>query len=255
VWLRHWNLVRDPFPPSGSLYVPTPGHEEAVARLLHAIRSGEQKVRLEAEAGIGKSMVLTRALGLARSPSLRLAIARAPLSGESLAIELARSLRLPIPNDAPPARGWRALADAARVLHAQRCRLVLAIDAFENLDTGDRHLVRLSHLDPIVTLILSGRPDPERTDDEAFSVPLSPLTRGESSDYLASKLRHAGRDAATFTPRALTTLHALADGVPRRLDRLAGLALRASALERLDRVGEELIDDLRRSEHNLLTAS
>jgi type II secretory pathway predicted ATPase ExeA len=249
LWPGHWNLVRDPFAPGGSPYVSTPGHDEAVAQLVHAIAAGERRVSLIAESGMGKTIVLTRALAKAKTPSLRVALAVAPVDGPSLMASLARSLRLRHDPESSAARSWRALVDAARLIRAQRGRLVLAVDSAQWLDTPEarRDLDRLVHLDsgpePIVTLIEVSQPvgDTSQIAHEAIPIPLGPLTRGETSAYLATKLRLAGRDAPTFTPRGLTCLHSLAGGVPGRLDRLARLALVAGGLEGVDRVDEEIL--------------
>jgi general secretion pathway protein A len=253
VWLRHWNLVRDPFPPSGGPYIATPGHDEAVARLVHAIRSGERLVSLQGEAGAGKTTILTRALSLVRSPKLRVASINSPVSEQMIAREFVRSLRLRSGTADP----WSNLTDAVRLIRAQAARLVLAIDGAEILAgrTGTRHLASLINLDPVVTVILTmpaGAFDPP---GDPFKVPLGPLTRGEASQYLASKLGQAGRNSPAFTPRGMTALHALADGIPRQLDRLAGQLLRAAALEHLDRISEELVEGVMASESTSLRLS
>jgi general secretion pathway protein A len=242
VWLRHWNLVRDPFPPSGGPYVATPGHDEAVARLVHAIRAGERIVSLQGDAGVGKTTLLARALSVARSPGLRMASINSPVDGQTIAREFARSLRL----RSGKTGSWNDLADAVRLIRAQAARLVLAIDGAEVLDGQEatRHLSRLIHLDPIVTVVLTMSPNGLDPPGDPFPVPLDPLNRGEATQYLASRLGQAGRDAPAFTTRGLTALHALTGGIPRRLDRLAGLALRASALERIDRIGEEVVEGI-----------
>jgi len=237
VWLRHWSLARDPFAPGGRPYIATPGHDEAVARLVHAIRSGLPSAVVRGEAGVGKSVVLTKALAEVRSPGLRVATSVAPADGASLLQDLARSLRLRIPDHPAVPRVWRALADAARLIREQRGRLILAIDSAESLDGPDdlRHLDRLLHLDPdgdpAPTLIrverLGDRPAPP---SDAFPIRLGPLTRGEATSYLAAKLCHAGRDGPTFTARSVTVIHGLAEGVPGRLDRLARMALIAAAV-------------------------
>ena len=71
---------------------------------------------------------------------------------------------------------------------------------------------------------------------------LAPLTRSEAAEYLARKLSAAGRSEATFTPRAITRLHLLSQGVPRGLDRLATLALMAGAMRGLEVIGPEVVE-------------
>ena len=47
-WIVHWGLNRDPFVERGGPYVPVPGHEEAVARLVHTIEAGHRLAVLSA---------------------------------------------------------------------------------------------------------------------------------------------------------------------------------------------------------------
>lgn len=232
MWLRHWNMTRDPFPAQGGSYVATPPHDEAVARVVHAVRSGERLAVVRAGSGLGKSMVLTRALSEARMPGLRIARADAPPDAASLHAQIARSLRLRPAQDRSQHQIWQSLTDAARLIAAQRGRLVIAVDDAHRL--ADRlDLDRLLCLDSgsTVTILSFERPRDDDSHPDAFSIRLDPLTRSESSAYLAAKLHLAGRDTPLFSPAAMTRLHALTAGVPRRLDRLAGLALRDAAVQ------------------------
>jgi type II secretory pathway predicted ATPase ExeA len=67
------------------------------------------------------------------------------------------------------------------------------------------------------------------------------LTRSDAEAYLNAKLAMAGRPERTFTPRAITGLHAAAAGNPRTLDRLASLGLMAGALRGLEIITPDVI--------------
>ena len=54
---------------------------------------------------------------------------------------------------------------------------------------------------------------------------LGPLTEAESSTYIVGRITDAGAQTPLFTPEALSALHNAADGLPRRLNHLADLAL------------------------------
>ena len=54
---------------------------------------------------------------------------------------------------------------------------------------------------------------------------LGPLTEAESSTYVLGRLAAAGATSPLFSPDALTALHRAADGLPRRLNHLADMAL------------------------------
>src|SRR3954468_19759112 len=68
VWKRHWKLLRDPFVGVASPYVSVSSHDEAVARLVDTIETGQRHAVIRAAAGLGKSMVLARAVAEARGP-------------------------------------------------------------------------------------------------------------------------------------------------------------------------------------------
>jgi type II secretory pathway predicted ATPase ExeA len=153
---------------------------------------------------------------------------------------------------------WRALVEAARLARWQGFQVVLAVDGFEGLvtDSDRMDLERLDELDPDpaarLTVLRLGRPEaidasnwdrPAPANDWSLSVRLEPLTRSETAVYVATKLEAAGRSEPTFTPRAITRLHAMSGGIPRGIDRLASLSLLASAFRRLEMVPPDVIDE------------
>jgi hypothetical protein len=130
VWTAHWGLNHDPFLERGAPYVPLPGHEEAVARLLHVIDSGQRLAVLRGAGGIGKSRVLHRALSEARLPARRFAFADANLDDEFLPNQLARALGARSSGLTSRGRdsGWAALERALRVCGHHGQHAILAID-------------------------------------------------------------------------------------------------------------------------------
>jgi type II secretory pathway predicted ATPase ExeA len=59
---------------------------------------------------------------------------------------------------------------------------------------------------------------------------------------LVAKLEYAGNPDRIFTPRALTRLHALSRGVPRKLEQLAVLCLIGGASRGLEVIQADLVD-------------
>ena len=86
VWYRHWGLSRHPFDDVDSPYVPLPSHDEALYRLVYAIEQGHRQVIFQAEAGLGKTTVLHRAIDETRSPRRRVVqVGRRPTGSRSSA--------------------------------------------------------------------------------------------------------------------------------------------------------------------------
>jgi MSHA biogenesis protein MshM len=248
---RHWKLRRDPFHGVDPPFVATPSHTEALARLVHAIEAGDRRILVRAGPGLGKTLLLGRALELARSPRRRIARANSPTDGAALMTALAEGLSGRVPTGVSRAVAWRALADAAQLCRLQELAVVLAVDDVQGLTSREDRLDldRLMHVDSHpkarVSIVLVGRDESEAdpmSDPWALTVRLVPLTRSEVGQYLAAKLASAGRDRPTFTPNAMTRLHALTAGIPRGLDRVASLALLAAAAQGREMVTPDIIE-------------
>jgi type II secretory pathway predicted ATPase ExeA len=234
-------------------------HEEAVARLVDTIETGQRRAVLTAGAGLGKSTVLARALAETRSPVRRSVLVSSSCDGASLLASLAEGLGRRVPLAASRALSWKALGEAVRLCRWQRFRVVLAIDDCQHLvDPVDRlDLARLDHLDihpeSRLTVLQVFRSD-EETEPSAAApsapwelvIRLPALTRSDAETYLTTKLSFAGRQGLTFTPRAITRLHAASSGNPRTLDRLASLSLMAGALRGLEIVTPDVIEGVAR---------
>jgi type II secretory pathway predicted ATPase ExeA len=251
VWQSYWRLRRDPFRDGRTAYVPTPGHEEAIARLVHAIASCERLAVLRAAAGLGKSVVLERAMVESRSSQRRIARLAGATASAALWGSLASRLGVPVAASAGRSEAWRALADAVRLARWQRLQIVCAFDDCQDLsEPDDRHdLERLLHLDPhpescltIIQVFRSSDDDFVAAAPWQLAIRLTPLSRAETEQYLRTKLSAAGRDEPAFTPRAIHRLHAISAGVPRGLDRLAALALFAGAGRGLPIITPEVIE-------------
>jgi len=251
--------MRDPFGGGRSPYVPVAPHEEAVARLVDTIETGQRRAVLRAGAGLGKSMVLARALTETRSPVRRSVLVSSSADGAGLLAGLAEGLGRRVPPGASRGLSWRALGEAVRLCRWQRLRVILAIDDCQHLtDPVDRlDLDRLAHLDTHaesrLTVLQVFRSD-EDAEPPGWSaaapwdllIRLPALTRGDAEAYLTAKLVMAGRPGLTFTPRAITRLHAASAGNPRTLDRLASLGLMAGALRGLEIVTPDVIEGVAR---------
>ena len=76
---------------------------------------------------------------------------------------------------------------------------------------------------------------------DALPARLKPMTRAEVGQYLSGKLRAAGRNDETFTPRAVTRIHAASGGIPRTLDRMASLSMMAAAFRGMEMISAEVV--------------
>lgn len=254
MWKRHWRIKGDPFLGPGAPYVPTSGHDEAVARLTSAIESGERLAVLRAGPGLGKSAVLARAVAESRAPRRRFARVHAPVDGPAMLAALAAGLGVPVATGAGRPAAWKALADAVRLCHWQKIHPILVIDDRHLLtEPADRRdLERLTHLTPNPAAWLTVLHAVCESDDDEpppawqVVIRLIPLLRSETSRYVDAKLAAAGRTDPAFTPEALRRLHDLSGGVPLGIDRLGSLSLMAGALGGLEQVTPDIVDGVAR---------
>jgi type II secretory pathway predicted ATPase ExeA len=254
-WLDHWRLSRNPFGPGASPYVPTPTHDEAVARLVDAVANRERSAVLRATAGLGKSVVLERVLSEVRSPRRRIVRLTAAGDGTTRLAVIAERFGIRVSSGAARSETWRALGDAVRLARWQRLQIVCAIDDCQTLTQYPdlQNLEHLRHLDPHADSCLTVLQAFQVREDDGESPPawqlairLVPLSRMETEAYLRHKLAAAGRDEPVFTARGLDRLHALAGGNPRGLDRLAGLGLRAAAWRALEMITPDVLEGVAR---------
>jgi type II secretory pathway predicted ATPase ExeA len=252
VWMSHWGLSRDPFAESDSPYVSLPSHDEAVARLLFAIETSQRRATLAGPAGLGKSTVLRKARLESQSPRRRFASIVCPPDKELLFASIAECLGQRVGREPSRLGSWRALERGVRLASLEGCQLVLAIDdCDQEVDaTVGRDLESLARLGSAVnadlTIILIERnvTGAHSAVNGAWSLPicLERLTRSQSERLLAAKLEHAGNSDRIFTPRAITRLHALSLGVPRKLEQLASLSLIGGAARGLEVIHPDLVD-------------
>jgi general secretion pathway protein A len=252
VWLQHWGLDRNPFGSANSPYVSLPSHDEAVARLVYSIERAERFVAFFADAGLGKTTVVRRAIDETRSVRRRWVLVNALSERTQLLGSVAVGLGLPFREGSSPERVWRSVARAVRSASMEGCHLVFVIDGGDEQLTPAtmKDLAALSAVGsrsaPTVSLIRVARgtphESPESSDRWALTIGLERLTCSQAGTYLSAKLADAGCPERVFTPRALTRLHSWSEGVPRGLDQLATLSLMAGALLGLEVVTPEVVD-------------
>src|SRR5271157_6094613 len=251
-WIVHWGLNRDPFVERGGPYVPVPGHEEAVARLVHTIEAGHRLAVLSAPAGMGKTLVLGRALAEARDPCRRFAMTSNPMEGGHLYSRLAEKLGSRGLGSANRGAAWIALEQAVRGCAVQGFQVVLAVDDCASLiaaGAGD-DLRRLEQIGAsaggrVTVLLVWG----EESHEGGLSFPswtlavgLRSLSCSETETYLTAKLAAAGCREAIFSQRAVTRLHVHSRGSPGGLDCLASLCLMAGAYRGLEAISSDVVE-------------
>jgi general secretion pathway protein A len=268
MYRAYWQLERRPFDDFAdpAFYYPGEAHQGALLKLRYAVENGQPAALLAGAPGVGKTLLLSTLL--ARLPERfapRVQLVFPQMPPEQLLAYLAAELEASPASEATATieqsvrRIEHTLAENAR---AGRHTVVMIDEAHLLADVGSLELMRLllNFAGPAgvgLTLLLVGQPailpqlDRLPSLEERLGVKclLRPLTCDETAGYVTHRLAAAGAQRAIFEDEALEALYHLSRGVPRRINRLADLALLIGfaeerttiAASQIEAVSEELV--------------
>jgi type II secretory pathway predicted ATPase ExeA len=244
VYEAHFGLTRRPFAETVAprSFIALPSRDSVLRRLRYGLAHGEGPALVFGPPGTGKTLlarVLADELGGVAAhvpfPALPatelLAVVAEELGAAAAGMTLGSTIR----------HLRRHLAAAA----ARGERPLLIIDEAQLIDDpATFEAIRLllnftSTGAPDLGLLLLGGPEvllrlpPALLDRLTARCLLGPLTEAEASTYLLGRLAAAGATVPLFGAEEIAVLHRAADGLPRRLNRLADLALLIAYAEAL----------------------
>lgn len=252
----HWGLREAPFRAclDARFFYQSPNHEEALARLHFLVEEHRRVGLCFGPSGGGKSMLLEVFAGQLRRRGCQ--VVNLGLLGidlhEFLWLTAAELGLNPSPNDTEFCL-WRGIVDRIAENRYQQLNTVVLLDDVDEaeppvVDT----IVRLAECDrsptarlTIVVAATSGnaRKLGNRLLDLAeLRVDVERWEECDTVGYLTAALRQAGRRERAFTDEAVVRLHRLCDGIPRRINQLANLALLAGAGRRLSAIDAETVE-------------
>jgi len=248
MYKTHFSLARYPFEPSIEVddLLPLKGQQEALSRIRHLVELRGIGV-LTGEPGCGKSTVCRQMAGELH-PGLHLHryVSLTTGSVSDLYETLSRAFGLePV---SQRARAFRAIrTEVTRRIREARQLPVLVVD--------EAHLLRGELLEELrlltnyrmdsenrLCLLLAGHTELRHrlamaayeSLDQRIVVRchLAGLQPDEVEGYLLHRMKLAGADVPVFRDDAVRSIAQTSNGIPRRIDRVAHLALWAAALEK-----------------------
>src|SRR5690606_17913389 len=168
------------------------------------------------------------------------------LSGESASTQASR----------PVDQSWQMLEMTLAAAHARQERPLVVVDEAHLLeDVGLLETVRLllnlhQGGEPLVTFLLVGQPSlaaslarhPRLEERLDIAATLEPLSVEETAEYVDHRLTVAGATGNLFARDGCESLHFHSAGIPRRINRLADLALVIGFAQRATRIDAALVE-------------
>jgi type II secretory pathway predicted ATPase ExeA len=258
MYQAHWGLQESPF--RGRLdpkfFYQSPTHEEALAR-LHFLSDQQRRLGLlVGPAGSGKSMLLevfAQQLQRTGRPVAKLSLLGVE-PAEMLWL-LAAGWGLSLNPTQSLAALWRAVTDRLTEFRYQRLAAMALLDDADQADPQVlQHVTRLARFDPSpetrLTLVLAGHneriaklgePLRELVD---LRIEVEPWEAADTKEFLDERLAQAGGRSPVFADEAVARLHELSHGIPRRVSRLADLALLAGAGQDLQQIDAGVVEEV-----------
>jgi general secretion pathway protein A len=258
MYQAYWGLSLSPF--RGHLdprfFHEGPPQEEALARLHFLVEERRTLGLLLGESGGGRSMVMRVFASQLGSIGQQCAVVSlGGLDAREFYWQLITTLGVEVNPQAGTYALARAVADHITANRFQQLATVMLLDDAD-LARGDvlEQVLRLAQFDVSrdarLTLVLSAQVDhlhklsPQLLDLADLRIDLESWEEDDTVAFLKSSLAQAGRSSPVFSEQALTRLHQLSAGIPRRVKQLADLALLAGAGRNLVQIEADTVDSV-----------
>jgi type II secretory pathway predicted ATPase ExeA len=231
-------------------------HEEALNRLIYAVKTHKAGAMLIGDIGCGKTLI-SRALVLELMPEGRweFGVITQPMLDP---VEFLKETLYQLGTD----YCLKTKADLLHSLHDQMLKnhesgkhTVLIVDetqAISNMETFDQ-LRLLTNFQAnkgfLLTLVLVGQPElehkidnlPALADRISIQYRVGGLSASQTEQYVAHRLHIAGSDNNIFTKEAIKAVYRYSEGIPRRINNLCDLTLLVAFNRKLRPITQDVI--------------
>lgn len=255
---KHWGLSDKPFrnTPDPHYFYFSPQHEEALARMLYCLLEGQGGMLLSGEVGCGKTMLARVLLDTLDAERFEVAyLTYSSLHAAEFLREILRQFGV-ITDQHDKAKLLSFLAACIKMHQIAGRTTIIIVDeaqlASDAVTLEEMRLMMNFQYDRkyCVNLILLGQPEireqikssPQFLQRLTVRQHLNSLDIEDARNYLHHRLRIAGGREDIFTAPAERALITAAQGIPRRINGLADMALLAGYAKKSPLVDEEIVN-------------
>lgn len=257
----YWGLKELPFEnvPDPRFFYRSPQHEEALMRLVYALKTHKGAAMLTGEVGCGKTLisrVLIKELIPEKQWELAL-IAHPTFSPVEFLKEILYQLRIDKSPDSKVDLLHHLNDEMVKNMREGRHTIIVVDEAqsIDDMDTFEELRLLLNfQLNErfLLTLILMGQPElkrkiakiPQLEQRIALRYHLGPLDLSHIEQYIAFRLRVAGSDSSIFTEGATKIIYEYSQGVPRKINNICDLSLLVGFSKKLQYIDANIITGL-----------
>jgi len=256
---KYWGLAEKPFEntPDPRFMYYSKKHEEALTRMLYAIKEEKGAAMLSGEYGSGKT-ILSRIIidELIKNKIYEVALIVHPqLTPIQFIQEIIYQLKNEHVHGSKP-QLLHIMQDSIYKNHNDQKKTVILIDEaqiIKNQETFEElRLILNFQLNNkfLITLVLIGQPElldkvkaiPQLEQRLGIKYHLTALDRKETEDYIKHRLSVAGAKSEIFTAEAIQVIYEYAQGLPRKINNICDMGLLIGFGQEVKEIGRELIE-------------
>ncbi len=262
MYCKFFGLEQSPFnnTPDPKFFFATPQHEEALACLRYAAEERKGFVLVTGEVGSGKTLLGRLVLQQLGSRARSAMIASSALSPHELMATLCYELDVALDPNANKTQSIQALQDYLLDKYGKD-RLVVVLldeaqnlpeDSFEelrmlgNLEADDAKLLQVLILAQPEILEVLRKPEMKQLRQRIVrTVHLSELSREETAQYIAHRLKVAGGEGKVhFTDEAVALVHYFSGGIPRLINQICDQCLLTAYAQSVRTIDSDIAEEV-----------